>query len=206
MKEITVKAYEFHELSDKAKEAAREWYRTWAFEDKWWDAVYDDARVCASKMGIDIDSIYFRGFSLQGDGACFVGRFEGKTDAEAAIKEYAPKDEWLQKIAVRLSKLSLKYPKLSAKVRQFNSHYSHSYTIELEGACYVITKDEDEFDEELPATDEEELLSCFRSFSDWIYEQLKEEWDYLNSDEQIDEAIEGNEYLFTAAGSREVIL
>lgn len=44
MRIIETKAYRFTELSDAAKEAAREWYRlNCSTNDDWWDPIYDDA-------------------------------------------------------------------------------------------------------------------------------------------------------------------
>lgn len=39
-----------------------------------------------------------------------------------------------------------------------------------------------------------------RAFADWIYRQLETEYDYQNSDEQVDESIIANEYEFTEEG------
>ena len=39
-----------------------------------------------------------------------------------------------------------------------------------------------------------------RSFADWIYRQLKEEYEYRMSDENVDESIRINEYEFDENG------
>lgn len=47
--------YQFDELSDKAKERAREWYRTWALDYEWWESVYEDAAQVGLKItGFDL--------------------------------------------------------------------------------------------------------------------------------------------------------
>ena len=44
---ICTTVYLFPELSDAAKEKARNWYRDLGPHDDWWDAVYEDfERVC----------------------------------------------------------------------------------------------------------------------------------------------------------------
>ena len=44
MKEITVKTYEFDELSDKAKENARSWFREESCDDTFWsESTIDEA-------------------------------------------------------------------------------------------------------------------------------------------------------------------
>jgi hypothetical protein len=52
MKTITTTVYEFNELSDKAKEKARDWYRDGAFLDEWWLFTYEDAE----RAGLKIES------------------------------------------------------------------------------------------------------------------------------------------------------
>lgn len=56
MKTIQTKVFEFSELSDKAKEKAREWYRSHALDYEWWDSTYDDAGNIGLKItGFDLD-------------------------------------------------------------------------------------------------------------------------------------------------------
>jgi hypothetical protein len=62
-REKKVFVYEFDELSDKAKEKAREWFRVHALEDEWWDSVYEDA----AQVGLEITSFDLdRGRSITG--------------------------------------------------------------------------------------------------------------------------------------------
>lgn len=65
---------------------------------------------------------------------------------------------------------------------------------------------EHEFDTEREDIDfhsiEVEVQGVFRNFADWIYRQIEEQWDYLNSDEAVDETITSNEYTFLESGSR----
>ncbi len=49
---------------------------------------------------------------------------------------------------------------------------------------------------------EEEVTEALRDLARWLYRRLEEEFDYLNSDEAVDEAIIANDYSFTAAGQR----
>jgi hypothetical protein len=43
--------FHFDELSDKAKEKARDWYREGALDHDWWDSVYEDAAEIAKLTG-----------------------------------------------------------------------------------------------------------------------------------------------------------
>lgn len=56
MKEIITKVYEYNELSDKAKEKARNWYREGALDYDWWDSTYEDAANIGLKIkSFDLD-------------------------------------------------------------------------------------------------------------------------------------------------------
>lgn len=51
----TVTLYTFEELSDKAKERARQWWRDASAQDEFWDSIYEDADTVAGLMGIEIN-------------------------------------------------------------------------------------------------------------------------------------------------------
>lgn len=53
---------------------------------------------------------------------------------------------------------------------------------------------------------EEAISEALRDVARWLYQALGREYDYLTSDEAIDEAISINEYLFTETGNRLVRL
>jgi hypothetical protein len=50
VREKIIKLYTFEELSDKAKERARDWYREGALDHEWWDATYEDAERAGLKI------------------------------------------------------------------------------------------------------------------------------------------------------------
>ena len=52
MRTETINIYQFEELSDDAKETARQWYREASSYDEWWWSVYEDAE----QIGIKITS------------------------------------------------------------------------------------------------------------------------------------------------------
>jgi hypothetical protein len=49
---------------------------------------------------------------------------------------------------------------------------------------------------------EEVVIEALRDLARWLYRQLEREYEYLTSDEAVDESIVANEYTFTAAGRR----
>lgn len=57
MRTKTIKLYQFDELSDEAKEKARDWYREVGFDYEWYDSTYEDAaRVGLVIKGFDLYS------------------------------------------------------------------------------------------------------------------------------------------------------
>lgn len=56
--------------------------------------------------------------------------------------------------------------------------------------------------QDMTADAEETIIEALRDLARWLYRQLEREYDYLSSDEVVDETISANEYTFTEAGRR----
>ena len=217
------KVYQYDELSDKAKEKARDWYREGSCEDSYWsESVIDDAATIAEFLGLDINqtayktmggatkykpTVYFSGFCSQGDGACIEGTWLADVKPDK-LKEHAPQDQELHRIVDGLAEIAKEYPDGYFKVTH-RGHYSHSGCTAFDVA--LPTEQENELEYDSPeykllqvklGEDEETLIELARDFMNWIYKQLKKEWDYQNSDEQVEESIRANEYEFLEDGTR----
>lgn len=194
MKSHVVNTYDFDELTDEAKEKAREWWLDGAFHHDWWDAVYEDAKRIGEIIGVQIKEIGFSGFSSQGDGACIEGRYSYKKGSAKRIREYSPEDEELHRIADELQSIQKKhFYRLGCEMKQAG-RYSHEYSID-----FVFDYD----GEELWQLDEDSLnrlVETMRDFMRWIYRALEKEYEWLSSDESVDENIRINEYEFTEVG------
>ena len=195
--------FKFDELSEKAKEAARDWARDLACQDEWWDSVYEDAVTCGNLLGIEITwrngrwLLYFSGFSSQGDGACFNGTYMmPHEDAIEGITQHAPQDATLRSFAERLTALQVncrltRDAKLSASITT-SGYYHHSGTMSCTVSC---SGSDNPFIDPDPTPDEEtELLAIFRGFADWIYKQLEAEYDYLTSNKALDEQLADHKF------------
>ena len=198
--------YTFDELSDAAKEKAREWYRNGQLDYDWWDSVYEQADTAAKHLGIDIDrkgkhtpAIYFSGFWSQGDGACFEGSYRYKKGWRSALlHEFGPGDTLneLLSIGQALQEIQSKqFYKLEATCRH-RGHYQHSGCMSVE-----VEHAEDRYRDIGDA--EGEIRDQLRLFADWIYDCLESEHSWLTSDEQVDESIRANEYTFNEDGGWE---
>ena len=216
MRDETTTIYTFNELPDQAKETAREWWRS-CIDENDYSAVLEDAVSMGAILGIGISShrwtssfkfsgsspnIYWSGFSSQGGGACYEGSYSYQKGAAKAIKaetsagrdDASKGDLKLLGIAEGLQAVQAKaFYQLTATTRQ-QGHYNHSGCMAVE----VGRKDCRDFTIEV----EEELIQLLRDFADWIYSQLDAENDYINSAENVDEAIRCNEYEFTEDGQR----
>jgi hypothetical protein len=202
--------FKFEELSDTAKETARNWYRECSAGDNYFsESVIEDAATIAALMGIDLrqravklmgggtryePSIYWCGFWSQGDGASFEASYAYKRGSVAAVKAYAPKDTELHRIALELQNAQKRYLyKLNARVSQ-SGRYAHSHTMQFD-----IEHDADSY-RDLATETVDAIEQAFRDFADWIYRQLETEYEYQNSNESVDETIRANEYEFSENG------
>ena len=177
----TVIAYKFEELDDTAKERAITLYRNdnpRLQGQDWYEDIYEDVKSVARILGIEIDHIYFSGFWSQGDGACFVGRYEYQGSGST------PKDETLSEIKNELDRIQQQYPDepLYAEVSHRSPHYYHAHSTIID-------------------TNIEDVCEPLRDFMDWIYRRLENEYDYQQSTEVITENIVINDYEFDKEGN-----
>ncbi|MBU0564901.1 MAG: antitoxin of toxin-antitoxin stability system [Gammaproteobacteria bacterium] len=198
--------YTFDELSEAAKEKAREWYRDGQLDYDWWDFVYEQADTAAKHLGIDIDrkgkhtpAIYFSGFSSQGDGACFEGTYRYKKGWRSALlHEFGPGDTLneLLSIGQSLQEIQSKqFYKLEATCRH-RGHYQHS------GCMSVEVTHADSMYRDIGDA-EDDIKDQLRLFADWIYDRLEQEHDWLTADEQSDESMRAGGYTFNEDGGFE---
>jgi hypothetical protein len=195
----------FDQLSDRAKDRARDKYREGDYPGyDWWDYTYEDAVSMGNMIGIYIDhterktrgggtvrepKIHFSGFCGQGDGACFEGNYRFVPDAIQKIQSET-NDEELLRIAQELALMQmtrrlLRREYFSATITA-SGNYSHSGTMNVE---LNVPYDEDDDDRQTYLAIENEVTQLMRSFADWIYKQLEAEYDYLCSDDCVDERL-----------------
>jgi len=189
------KVYLFRELSENAQQKALE--KLWEINvdsEFWYECIIEDAKEVGKLMGIDINNIYFSGFWNQGDGACFEGNYEYRKNSAKLVQNYAPKDTELHRIAKELQRIQKRcFYQLYAIVKH-RGHYSHKYCTE-----FTVQWNYDYY-KKLPENVEDDLVETLRDFMDWIYDQLRKNYEYFTSKKSIIETIEANEYEFTEDG------
>ncbi len=204
VEEDTKTEFSFDELDERAKQKAREAYTSGDYPGyEWWDYTYEDAVSMGALIGINIDhrsrktmsgkiirepEIQFSGFCSQGDGACFSGDYRFVPDAVKNIESEC-NDKELLRIATQLTMLQLTrrltgLAYLSATITT-SGNYSHS------GSMNVNVNSEDNDDEHSNISEdvEEDTERLLKGFADWIYKNLEAEYDYLTSDEYVDERL-----------------
>lgn len=203
MRTEEVSIFQFSELSEQAKERAREWYRKGALDYDWWDSIYEDAARVFKILGINSakpvklmngstrydPAIYFSGFWSQGDGACFTGTYEYAKGSARAIARHAPKDAELHRIGRELMEVQKRNRyQVTANLEHRGRYYhEHSVSIDVDGC---------------ERNDQETVTELLRDLMRWIYRALEAEHEYLMSNETVDDNIIANEYEFTEEGER----
>lgn len=201
--------FKFEELDESAQSKALDYFREGACADSWWyESIYEDTARIFDILGIYSEkrvplmngktrtepAIWFSGFASQGDGACFEGSYSYKKGSAKAIREHAPQDSGLHRIADELQALQRRaFYSLSASVKH-RGHYYHS-------GCTSIDVEDSRRPYDIDSELEEGVAQALRDLMDWIYKQLESEYEYQTSDDCIRENIDANGYEFDESGN-----
>lgn len=190
MKTLQINVFDYSELSEKAKQHARNLY----FEgDFFHPNTQNEAKTIAALFGLDIEKVFYSGFHSQGDGACFVGRYAYKKGGLQAVREYAPNDKNLHAIVHGLQKAQARnFYKLESETKH-RGHYYHAYCMAVE------TNHASDIYRDIGSA-ENDVRDLMRDFANWIYSQLKSEYDYATSEESLSETMAANEWQFNENG------
>lgn len=193
IKQVTV--YKFAELSDKAKEKAREWWRRASAGDLYFSEMPTENLVeIAAALGWEIDKkrIFWSGFYSQGDGAQFAGEFSAARVDVSKLAAFLAVDETLAGIAHQFKLIAEAFPQVEGSVKP-HGHYSHEMATE--------------FSDDFPAHTKGRIFAEVwkdqtRALMKWYYSHLREAYEFEQSNEAVDDNITANEYEFTADGER----
>lgn len=207
-KTIEKTAYQYSELSDRAKERARDWW-IGCMDANDLDFVVDDfERVCEA-LGVslaykpvrlhgggtrDKPQVFWSLGYTQGDYASFEGSYGYAKGSAKAVRAYAPQDAELHGIADRLHEVQRKhFYRLEASIKpDGRGHYS--------GREVEVTSSETGNDASEEAR--EEIADCMRDLAAWLYDALRAEHEHQCSEEAIAEDMAANEYDFDEDGRR----
>ena len=180
MREMTVTVYSFAELSDDAQERALNAFRDINVEYDWWtDGAYDTIRTAGKLLGLEIGDIHFDTYLY----CVFDASYEYVCGAAKAIQAEFPRATDLHDVARKLQDLQKRhFYSLSCAVTEGRSMNQYS--------CFRFGED----------YECEDLGDIIDDFAHWARILLRNEYEWLTSDEAIQEAIEANGYEFTEEG------
>jgi hypothetical protein len=193
MRTEQIAIYNFNELSDSAKDNARNWFRSCQdsvdFED-----TTEFAREIVTALGVDVDNIFWSGFCSQGDGACFTGRYSytknWKNDLKAIVGgELHGKFQAIGNALQSLQKAN--FYQIEANITH-NARYYHQYSTDIEVTRHSDTS--------IVQDAEQGIKEYLQSAMGLIYDMLDDQNDYITSNDYIDECISTNNYEFYANG------
>lgn len=203
----TVNLYTFDELSDSAKEKARQWWRDCeAQEFGHFGELNEPIETAAKILGIALNThaVGLHGggtrhepciwwtLHVQGAGASFDGTYSYAKGSQKAIRAEFGTDTVLHGIADDLAKIQKQYGyRITAQVKADSHGHFLDFDFEFDGTKGIADNDD------------ESMRECFRDFARWIYKYIADEYDYRMSDESVDDAMEANGYTFTESGKRE---
>lgn len=198
--------WKFADAPEEARQAAIGKWREHGPDYDWWDCVYANFTEDMTEKGIQVDEIYFSGFSSQGDGACFEGSI---SDLNQFLDANFDADKFP---VIRL------LDKLGGGVSFRTKHtgrYCHAYSVSSDFEtdswenCHSYDEEDlrymalqalmENFDRECTEF-EEASLEVFRDYMQQLYKDLESEYDYLMSDEAITETMEANDYTIDEDG------
>lgn len=218
MRVMETTVYQFEELSDEAKEQAREWYREGEGEYFSSDPfIYDSAETAAKLIGIEFaarevplmsgrkrsePAIAWSGFWCQGDGASFAGTYTFTRGAADAVRAEFPTDTALHAIADGLQALQAHYKLSGAGPGNVEGKVTKDGRESHSGAMDATVTDSETGEEPEDYEITKRFLGLMRDFADWIYEGLRAEYESRQENEYVDECIIANEYEFDEDGNR----
>lgn len=218
MRIVETKVFQFDELSDRAKEKARDWFRQAGAADAFWsECVLEDfvtvAKYCGWMLSLQRGtrsqpSVYWSGFWSQGAGACFAGDWHARDVDAPNLLKHAPQDNELARIVGGLAVLAHAFPESSGTSSQPRGHYVHEMSTSIEWDDGADRDDETHSRAEWDAIRSEALehgetfTELARDLMRWLCWQLESQYESENSDETVDENIRCNEYEFEEDGTR----
>lgn len=196
MEEGRVKAFRFDELEGKARERARDWYIQGE-----WESGFGQARI-TEMFETELEQRGLGGLKpswslgyCQGDGVAFEGSID-LADITHIVGDGQEEDE--KHIAAIRAALGAADPQEVGVKVQNDGRYSHAYSFSVEVEDYNYEYEgRDELDAEVLA---EAILEWLRHLSRYFEKMGYSDIEYIESDQQVAESMEANEYLFSETG------
>ena len=207
MKTLQIKLYEFAELDDKGKKKALSELCDINVDYDWYESIFYDFQAIVRTLGITLttNNIHFSGFYSQGDGSAFKASVN-LPELLAGVKNenwktYAPLLELdlpVYEADKHLIKL-IKNEGIDISPQIIQPTRSYYVRAEMNFQFPYNNHRFDRIEAELGKL-EEWLQAVADKLNRYLYKSLQDDYEYQTSDKAIIEAIEANEYHFTADG------
>lgn len=218
--EVTIQAYKFDELDERAKERVRRWHNE-TLHDEWYEFIIDEAKTKGYDYGFSIDDVRFSGFYSQGDGASWTGCIRIRRFIEACIP---PEHKLYTRAQIYAELVADGWVEPSVDVTRRSFHYVHENTmgvddiddsdlhsLDIDEASVIkgesILKGANVYELALAidassfAVELQEIMQGkAREYAQEIFYKLRDEYEYQTSDETIAANAEANEWLFNDVG------
>jgi hypothetical protein len=204
--------YTFEELSDKAKQKARQWWMQAGGNEWWWTNVLEDAERMASLLGIQIEKQSWKAgglhsclpiiyFSLDENSCVFKGVYRIAPDAYEKIDAACGgADQTLLHLAGHLTAMQT-----MAVLKYGTTWEADIVPISRERALSCDTRLLDfdgTLDDQTYRQADHDFGVVFSDLCQWIKGNLRVEQEWVESDEYIDDCLIANEYEFDEDGSK----
>lgn len=209
---MTTARERFNALTARQHDEILDKYRLWNVYDGWHDTVYDDFRRDMGEIGIDVDDIYYSGFSSQGDGACFEGCVSNWPKFLKSVGYTCPAlttlavEAWRFYVIHRGHYCHENCTSFSTDMVNPDEYYeaalqdfvdNHSpYTTDIQNAAFLALLQGYDY-----GALETEFTEAFKGHMRDLYSRLEDEHDHQTSDEAVLEALECNDQLEEAINS-----
>jgi hypothetical protein len=222
-KVIEVEVYKYGELSEQAQQKAREWYIE-GMDYEWWEGTYEMAKEDGKEKGFYIDKIYFSGFCSQGDGASWIGQVDVRQWLETNVPDSIGLSAWCQLIQEEYIEKHIRVVANSShycheSTMQFSdwdfnmevdpdATHTNGYPMgdgsifkDMEWKLLLdIIKSDPLCQYKNTIQIEQAITESGKDYARAIYQRLREEYEYLCSEEMMIDHFECNDYHFTNEG------
>lgn len=171
-------------------------------EHDWWEFTVESFKEELEALGFANTDVNFSGFWSQGDGASFTGDWD--SEKMLTVKELKEKglvlSDWAKELKRvlkgNLKDIKAKYATFS--IKRTSHHYAHENTVSIFDAEYWNSRKKEQYG--IPPEQEDDILEGCRTAMSEMYRILEKEYDYLTSDEEVEETLSINEYKFDREG------
>ena len=208
---IKTTVYQFHELSDAAKENARAWFRESADDGDWYEFIYDDFEEICRILGIALKTYPVaswaaaRGRSLASTSPAS-GRRATAPASRASIHMRRARPGASGTTRRRIANCMRSQAGSSKSSAPISSSSAPMRVIAATTATPAAWRFQSTRDspgaQEMTDGAEDAVTESLRDLAHWLHRRLEREWEYLMSDAYADEGIAANAYTFTESGRR----